>query len=267
MNVHIFSLQGLRKQNEDTHIAVINGDGKNPKIKDINLYAVFDGHGGLQVSEFLKNSVPKYFLNKKVSYPLNKEYVVNVFNVLQNELKTKPFSKSVGSTALIVAHYKNPNDPDSSYLNILNTGDSRCILCRSNFAMPLTKDHKPNWPEEYCRISELGGKIEFDQRDWRIKDLSVSRAFGDLDATPFVTHLPDLFKYKLDKSDKFIIICCDGMLETLTNEVAVNFVLLNCYSKDTRTRINKDINIAQRLAEFALTKGSGDNISIIVVFF
>ena len=37
MNVHIYSLKGLRKQNEDTHVAIINGDGTNKKIKDIKL--------------------------------------------------------------------------------------------------------------------------------------------------------------------------------------------------------------------------------------
>lgn len=264
MNVHIYSLKGLRKQNEDTHVAIVNGDGKNTKIKDINMFAVFDGHGGKEVSEYLKATYPKYFVNKKVQYPLNKEYVISAYNAMQTELKAKPFSKHIGATCLSVMHFKYNNE---NYLNILNTGDSRCILCRDNFAMPLTKDHKPNWPEEYYRITELGGKIEFDQYDWRIKDLSVSRAFGDVDATPFVTHLPDLFKYKLDKSDKFIIICCDGMLETLSNSDAVNFVLLNCYSKDTKTRINKDINISKKLAEYAFKKGSGDNISVIVVFF
>ena len=264
MNVFVHSLQGRRKQNEDTHVIIMNSNNKNTKIKDINLFAIFDGHGGKPVSDFLKTALPKYFINKKVQYPLNKDYVINVYNALQNELKTKPFSKNTGSTALVVSHFKSG---ESTYLNILNTGDSRCILCRDNFAMPLTKDHKPNWPEEYCRITELGGKIEFDQYDWRIKDLSVSRAFGDLDATPYVTHLPDLFKYKLDKSDKFIIICCDGMVETLSNSDAVNFVLLKCYSKDTKTRINKNINIAEELANYAFKKGSGDNISIIVVFF
>ena len=34
-----------------------------------------------------------------------------------------------------------------------------------------------------------------------------------------------------------------------------------------KLNINKDINIAKRLAEYAFKKGSGDNISIIVVFF
>ncbi|ARF09758.1 serine/threonine protein phosphatase [Indivirus ILV1] len=264
MNAHIYSLKGARKQNEDTHVVILNNDGQNKKLKDINFFAVFDGHGGKEVSEFLKATLPKYFINPKVQYPLHKEYVVNVYNTIQNELKNTPYAKNTGSTGLVVSHFKTN---DGQYLNIMNTGDSRCILCRDNFAMPLTKDHKPNWPEEYYRITQLGGKIEFDQYDWRIKDLSVSRAFGDLDATPYVTHLPDLFKYKLDKSDKFIIICCDGMLETLSNSDAVNFVLLNCYSKDTKTRINKEVNIAKKLAEYAYKKGSGDNISIIVVFF
>src|SRR5690606_39609294 len=52
-------------------------------------------------------------------------------------------------------------------------------VCSSD--LPLTKDHKPNWPEEYQRIMALGGKVEFDGYDYRVGDLSVSRAFGDID--------------------------------------------------------------------------------------
>lgn len=263
MNVHSVSLKGLRPQNEDTHEIIINLDGKDNTKKNINLFAVFDGHGGKQVSSYLKQNLPKFFIDKRVVYPLSKRYIVNVYDYLQKSLKVHNFSTYSGSTGLVVINYK---CADGEYLNVINNGDSRCILCRDNFAMPLTKDHKPNWPEEHHRITNLGGKIVFDGFDWRIKDLSVSRAFGDMDATPYVTHRPDLFRYKLDKNDKFLIISCDGLFETLNNNDVVNFVLLHCYDATTKQRINTNINIAKKLGEYAIQKGSGDNISIIVFF-
>lgn len=264
MNVYTSSLKGLRPQNEDTHVVFNNIDGKDKRYNNINMYAVFDGHGGKQVSNFLKDHLPKFFIDKRIKYPVSKKYINTVYDYLQTSINKHPFSKNTGSTALVVIQFKCNN---IDYLNVINIGDCRCVLCRDNFAMPLTKDHKPQWPEEFHRITKLGGNIEFDGFDWRIKDLSVSRAFGDVDATPFVTHKPDLFRYRLDKNDKFVIICCDGAVESLTNNDMVNFVLMNCYDPTLKKRINKNVNIAKKLAEYAIKKGSHDNISIIIVFF
>lgn len=260
------SLKGLRPQNEDAHVVIENLDNTNGLIGtgNINFYSVFDGHGGKQVSHFLKDTLPQFFNDKRVKYPLTKKYVVNVFDHLQNKLKDTKYASHMGSTCLVVIHFKVGTD---NYINIMNTGDSRCILCRDNFAIPLTKDHKPNIAEEKHRIEALQGNIVFDGYDWRIKDLSVSRAFGDIDATPFVTHRPDIFKYKIDKADKFIVIGCDGLYDCLDNSDITNFVLLNCYDSTLTKRINQNINIAKRLGDYAINKGSTDNISVIVVFF
>lgn len=264
MNVHSVSLKGLRPQNEDEEDIVLNMNGANKNLQCVNFFGVYDGHGGKQVSKFIKDNLSKYFLNKKVVYPLSRNYVNDVYDHLQKLLKTKDFAYHCGSTALVVINFKYNND---NYLNVINLGDCRCILARDNFAMPLTKDHKPNWPEERRRIEKLGGNITFDGYDWRIKDLSVSRAFGDIDATPYVTHRPDLFRYKLDKSDKFMVLTCDGGVDYLSNQAIVNFILLNFYDSDLKTRINKEVNAAKKLAEYAIKSGSQDNVSIIVVFF
>jgi serine/threonine protein phosphatase PrpC len=264
MKVYTHSLKGGRPQNEDAHEVISNIDNIDTNKKDVNLYAVFDGHGGKQISTFLKDYIPKFFMDKRVEYPLSKKYVTNVYDHVQRTISKKDYSRYIGSTCLIAIQYKYQNE---QYLNVINTGDSRCVLCRDNFAMPLSKDHKPNWPEEFCRISALGGKIVFDGYDWRIKDLSVSRAFGDTEANPYVTHRPDLFRYKLDKADKFLVLACDGAWDVLSNSDIVNFILMNCYSSDLKTRINQNINIAKKLAEHAIKHGSTDNVSVIIVFF
>ena len=265
MDVHSVSLKGHRNQNEDKHNIILNINRKNKNIKDINFLSVYDGHGGKLVSDFLHKNLPYYFLNKKTNYPLKKEYVNKVYNHIQTSLrnKHKDYSYNSGSTCLVAINFKKDN---SQYINVINTGDSRCVLCRNNFAIALSKDHKPHWPEENTRITQLGGNIYFDGDDWRIKDLSVSRAFGDIDASPFVTHNPELFRYKIDKSDKFNILACDGLWDVVSNQEAINFVLTNSYDNTLKKRINKKVNISKKLAEYAIKKGSTDNVTVIIGF-
>jgi serine/threonine protein phosphatase PrpC len=204
-------------------------------------------------------------MDKRVKYPLKKNFVKKVYNFWQDELRTKyaKMATNAGSTCCVVIHYK---EGDSEYLNVLNTGDSRCIICRNNMAMQISKDHKPSNYEEYSRITNMGGEIYYDGYDHRIGSLSVSRAFGDLGEEPYVTCLPDIFCHKLSNTDKFIVVGCDGLYDELDNNEIVNFILMNCYDIKTGERINKHINIAKRLAEHAIMKGSSDNVSIIVVF-
>lgn len=265
MNVYTASLKGLREQNEDKHTLFINNNGQNSNLSRVDFFGIYDGHGGKDVSTYVEENLPSYFISKDVVYPLSKKYVNNVYDFLQKALQNYPTAYRSGSTALVVIRFKYGVD---DYLNVINLGDCRCVICRDNFAMPLTKDHKPNWPEERHRIEKIGGNIVFDGYDWRIKDLSVSRAFGDIDATPFLSHRPDLFRYKLDKNDKFVVMACDGLWDVMTNEEVVNFILLQCYDNTTKNRIKKqNVNIAKRLAEYAIKKGSTDNVSVTVIFF
>lgn len=265
MSVHTASLKGKRQQNEDKHVSFLNINGDDTTRAKINLFGVFDGHGGKFVSKFLHDNLAQIMTDKRVEYPLDKSFIVKIYNGLQNILrnKYKKYASECGSTCLVISHFKTQ---ESSYLNVLNTGDTRAVLCRNNMAHLLTKDHKPHWPEEEKRIKKLGGEIILDQYgDWRIGDLSVSRAFGDLNAEPYVTCLPDIYKYKLSKNDKFMILACDGLWDVLDNQDAINFVLK--YGFDESNKVKKDVNIAVKLAEYALKAGSTDNITIHIVFF
>lgn len=244
----------------------MNAENKN-EVK-VNYYGVYDGHGGKFVSNYLSKYIYPFFLSKKagVSYPLDKNYVNTVYDKIQNKLFTEHEAEATecGSTCLIVCHFKENN---KNYLNIMNTGDSRCVLCRNNIGVALTKDHKPDWPDEKHRINKLGGVIERDEYGtYRIDEFSVSRAFGDKTSSKYMTHRPELYKYKITKNDKFIIIACDGLWDEVRTEEAVNFVLEKCYDSEMK-RINKNTNIACMLGKYAIHKGSTDNVTIIIVFF
>lgn len=264
MNVHVISMKGLRPQNEDHHQIILNKNGRYKSLKNVNFFSVYDGHGGKEISKYLKDNLSMVFMNKDLQYPLKSQYIHKEYNRIQREIKQLPNSNVIGSTALVVVNFMYNG---KNYLNIINLGDCRCVLSRGNFAIPLTVDHKPNWPQETHRIESLGGKIKFDGHDWRISDLSVSRAFGDVDASPYVTHIPDVFRYELDKTDKFIVLACDGLWDVLSNQDVVNYVLTTCYDSKLKTRINKNTNVAKKLAELAIKTGSTDNVSVIVVFF
>jgi protein phosphatase 1L len=263
MRVYFDSLKGSRDQNEDKHYVLVNDDNKNPTLKNINMFAVFDGHGGKTVSKYVSEVLPKFFTKKELKYPLSEKYINQVYDEVQGQLIASQSAKECGSTSLVVLQYE---DKGKEWLSVLNSGDSRCVICRDNLALPLSKDHKPSWPDEQYRINSLGGKIVSDGYELRIKSLSVSRAFGDVAATPYVTHRPEIYKYEISPKDKFIVLGCDGLWDVLSCQDVVNFILYSCYDNCTTKRINQPTNIAGKLGEFAIKKGSTDNITIIIAF-
>jgi serine/threonine protein phosphatase PrpC len=264
MKVFSHSLQGKRESNEDQHIHIINLSGENQELNPVNFFGVFDGHGGKAVSKYLKENLSQFFVNKfkKDIYSrpdTASKYFNKVYDLVQNNMK-EDHPRAIqycGSTACVGIHFKDIDEKNRLW--VLNVGDSRAVKCNKlNISEQLTADHKPNSPEEKQRIEQLGGKIEFDGSDWRIKDLSLSRAFGDLDCTPYVTHLPQIYRYKISSGDKFIVFACDGLFDVMSNQDVVDFI--------NQLMLNKKFkgNYAKELAEHAYSIGSLDNITTIV---
>jgi len=266
MSVHSASKKGLRPQNEDKHIILLNINGEDTKKPPVNIFGVFDGHGGKYVSKFLSEKIPELFNSTEITYPLSGKSVNRIYKNINLELVNnhKKFASQCGSTGLIAIEYKHNNN---KYVDILNTGDSRCVMCTDNIAVIKTKDHKPNYPEERERIKSLGGEVYYDGFDWRVKDLSVSRAFGDLDATPFITNKPDFYRHRVRKNDKFMVLACDGLWDVLDNQDVVNLVLNECYDINSGKKLEVKKNVAKLLAETAIQKGSTDNVTVLVIFF
>jgi len=277
MNYNYISLLGARPKNEDEIEVIINMDGSDKSIKQLNFFSIFDGHGGDKVSKYLKTKLPGYFLANSIDIIPSKhskfnKYINKIYQYVQTKLSSFELpSKTCGSTALVIINY--PKNCVYNQLKVINLGDCRAVLCnKDNIAIPLTKDHKPTSWEENKRIISSGGTITIDRGDDpRINGLSVSRSFGDLDAKPHVSHLPDIYDYEITLGkDKFIIMGCDGVWDVLSNQDAVDFVLFAMdrlieVSPACTTRSNK--NIANLLGEHAIARGSQDNISVLIVWF
>lgn len=266
MKINSYSLQGLRESNEDQHVYFLNLEGQEKKINKINFVGVFDGHGGKTVSHFLKKTIPKLFAKptEDGSYTNTQsasKIFNNIFNLTEQKLeKNHPRAVNyTGSTALCGVISKHPNY-NKKILWIANVGDSRAVLCNhQGDAVQLSQDHKPNSASEKKRIEQLGGKIKYDGSDWRINDLSLSRAFGDLESKPYITHSPQIFKYTLNKNDNFIIFACDGLWDVMSNKKATNYI---------NSLLKKEYkgNYAKKIAEKAIKEGSTDNVTAVVLF-
>ena len=97
--------------------------------------------------------------------------------------------------------------------------------------------------------------------------MSVSRSFGDLDATPYITHIPEINKYKISMNDKFIVLGCDGLWDVLQNFEVVNYILSFTTMENNKLKIiDNRINIAKSLSEYAIKKGTLDNVTVIILF-
>jgi serine/threonine protein phosphatase PrpC len=130
---------------------------------------------------------------------------------------------------------------------VANVGDSRAIMSvdGGEKILMLSKDHKPEDPDETHRIETHGGRIY--QNSNYIPDpspvnrgamqlivgphrvfpgrLSVSRTFGDIEAkypkyggNPMcVIPTPDIKCFKIRNNYDFIILACDGVFEKHSN--------------------------------------------------
>lgn len=286
--LHISTQIGsVRTTNEDAHSYNLNlktdGSPTDGKRAPIDFFAICDGHGGDTVSKFIIPYLWSFYFKDNITYPISNEILNKYYDIINNKVRTHLGVKAAecGSTALVGVRYVLG---DKEYFQIVNVGDCRGVMCtKDNFAIPMTKDHKPGCPDEIARIIQVCNEqrvpnpIASDGYEPRVLDLSVSRNFGDFAETPFVTHRPESFVYELKGDEKFIIMACDGLWESLENCEAVNFVI-NCLEKrdDNMFTINgkyptnetiRSPSIAKKLAMYAIAKGSTDNVSVMVILF
>jgi hypothetical protein len=87
--------------------------------------------------------------------------------------------------------------------------------------------------------------------------LAVSRALGDTFLDKFVSHEPDLHEVNLHETEQSVLIlACDGLWDVVKDEDATELI----------ADIDNPEQAALTLRNTALSKGSTDNISVVVIF-
>ncbi|KAL5221955.1 hypothetical protein ABZP36_026668 [Zizania latifolia] len=242
------SFRGRRANMEDFY------DIKSSKIDDkqINLFGIFDGHGGSRAAEYLKEHLfenllkhPAFITDTKSA--ISETYRKTDSDFLDAETNIKREDGSTASTAILVGNH----------LYVANVGDSRAVMSKAGKAIALSVDHKPNRKDERKRIEIAGGVVMW-SGTWRVGGvLAMSRAFGNRLLKRFVVAEPEIQEQEIDDDLEFLILASDGLWDVVSNEVAVAYV-----------KAEEDPEAAaRRLTEIAFARGSTDNITCIVVEF
>jgi len=229
----------------------------------IGVFGVFDGHAGRACSQYMSREFPPLVAaaGPHVDLPTLEQLCLDLderFLVTMND--------DSGCTAAFCTAIPNPDE--TLTLHIGNIGDARVLVGRGRSVFFATEDHKPTLPGEAKRVQQCGGWVDFGSG--RIDGLlAVSRAFGDrrfkaggpIPLQQKVIAQPALSTVRC-RTDDFLVIACDGIFERdFRNDEVIQFVA------DALMQ-TKDPGVAcAALCEEALRRGSGDNMTAMVVLF
>lgn len=273
----VSSMQGWRMTMEDSHIS-------EPHFTDTaSLFAVFDGHGGAEVAKFCSKHFPPA-LKSNASYQqgnyklaLEETFLKMDEMLLSNEgpgllrefrAESDVNNSFAGCTANVVLIV-------NGIIYVANAGDSRAVLYSvDSEVIPLSTDHKPDLEVEKQRIHNAGGYVS----DGRVNDnLNLTRAIGDLEykknpalkpQEQIISAFPDVVDHKVNKTEKYMLIGCDGIWETLSAKDIFSIA-------DQRIKNNPDVKLSivveellDRLIAKETMEGVGcDNMSAILIQF
>eukprot|EP01038_Epipyxis_sp_PR26KG_P011038 gene11038-14822_t len=205
--------------------------------KNEALFVVLDGHGeqGDKVSEFVMRQIvvslekdPK--LNTDPAAALKNTFVMTNTALMVTQIKY------MTSGCTCVAVYVKENK-----LYVSNVGDSRAVMAYKNekgvtTARDLSRDHKPDDPEEQARIEKWGGYVcpapepglsarVYLDPDFTMIGLAMSRSLGDHAVKAIgVIPEPEITIFDLNQSDKYMIMASDGVWEFISSQEAVDIV-------------------------------------------
>ena len=101
-------------------------------------------------------------------------------------------------------------------LTLANIGDSVATLVRRDGSwMQLNQEHSPNRQDERVRIEAANGHV-FNNRV--NGELSVSRAFGDIEMKEFVISEPECRTIPLTQAEDLLVLASDGIHRSYTQD-------------------------------------------------
>ena len=271
--------------------AVATDQGQRPHMEDtyvvdrvLRLVGVFDGHGGSQVAEYCAQHAPHHVraallggggrasLSPRSSGAFAAETeaalateperiqraLVEAFLTMDAAAERDVNVSNVGCTACVAICGQND-------VWVANAGDSRAILCIDGAVTPLSRDHKPELPDERSRILSNGGRVIYDGHgSHRINGtLNVSRGIGDWYLRHMVVPTPEVVRVRRPKEATFkrafLVIASDGLWDVFGSAELGRY--MNA-ALDGGATVQQAIEAAVRDAGL---RGSTDNITVAYV--
>ncbi|KAJ8621725.1 hypothetical protein MRB53_030254 [Persea americana] len=266
------SLCGRRREMEDAvtvapGLVVAGGEAR------FDFFGVYDGHGGALVAQACRERLHRIVAREverrsgggggEVDW---KEVMEACFAEMDGEIVAEETAeaKTIGSTAVVAM-------VGMGKVVVANCGDSRAVLSRGGVAVQLSRDHKPDRPDEMHRVEAAGGRV-INWDGYRVLGvLATSRSIGDHYLKPFVISEPEVVVTHRTKRDEFLILASDGLWDVVPNDMACE-VTRRCLYGQSKKKLLEGGGVATRaaeaaamLAEIAMGRGSKDNISVVVV--
>jgi integrin-linked kinase-associated serine/threonine phosphatase 2C len=275
--------KGMRRQMEDEALICTSLREQCPalpKERDFALVAIFDGHGGKQVAQFIKTYLAVELANafsaedgpkeERLSDKKLKRAVEAAFQRLDSRIATELTGAYDGCTAVVLL-------VDAERCVCANLGDSMAYLCRQPpnqdiQSIPLQRGQHKCWMmKEKERVLRSGGAVE----NGRINGvLEVSRAFGDITLKKFgVLCTPEYMKFRMDREkDQFVLLGCDGFWNAWTAAEALEMAQELLQAEVARSQQEGDKVDLQGCCRELVThvieeKKAQDNVSVLLVQF
>lgn len=255
---------GSREYQEDEYTCIDNLSLN----KGSAYFAIFDGHGSDSFSAHASNNTHKLIFASE-AYKQG-DYTAAILEGLKkeddelfNKFHRTELGGSTATIALIVGN--------KLYLG--NLGDSSSVLAVKEDGYlrgyRLSKEHKPNDPEEKKRIESVGGQVRGDRVIGPFSAINMSRAIGDFmfkmplnqQQGDWIASMPHLINpITITPDMQFMILASDGLWNVLENKAVGRVYELfkqGCKPDD----------IARTLASDCGKVKHADNTTVIVVFF
>lgn len=243
--VSVVSIQNKRQYMEDTYSI--------KKLKNNQfLCAVFDGHGGDAVSKLCRDAFADILYQSMLTCA--NDMSVSIHNAFKSAdcLAKNIDTPHEGSTACICVI-------TSDKIWFANAGDSMALASIHGKPYMMSYEHKVENEKE--RIISEGGMITYYDGVARVNGtLNVARAIGDHYLKRHISSAPYVRSVRKAGID-YIVLASDGLWDAV-NEYDVDTVVKQAKSTDFE---NYPKIAAENLNTLAISRGSSDNITIIVI--
>ncbi|RHZ08940.1 hypothetical protein DYB37_005294 [Aphanomyces astaci] len=250
------SIAGRRATNEDRVACYLHEDN----ACQIGYFAVYDGHGGPNVADFLSTQLHQHVFAHVEAHPSESLDAALSVSMLATDALIYNQAINHGSTAIAML-------VDGTTMAFASLGDSQAILSSNDGrdVVDLCRIHRPSDTAERDRIIAAKGSV-VDGRIFGV--LGVSRAFGDNDLKTskgafkdkfngdIVGGTPDVRLHRMRPDDDFVVLACDGVFDVMAPSELAAFV-------HTRLNAHGDVQVTcDEVVAHALRLGSTDNLSV-----
>jgi len=262
------------------------------RVPGLMFIGVFDGHGpnGRAAAKFASERLPAALAAQMSTQRGRSERkrlkamreACRIVDAGMRDVKQAGFDSSLSGTTACFALV------EGSRVLLANVGDSRCVLARQTAdgegveGVPLTKDAKPELPDETRRIVASGGVVRqlldesgrrcgafrvFRRGDDVLPGLAMSRSLGDSYAHSVgVTWEPVLASHSLTSRDHFLLVGTDGLWDVMDNAAAVDFVERYRHRRDSGVSCAEALTLeAQERWKAAHDEALVDDISVAIL--